>query len=254
MKKFLVISFLFLTLAGGWRFAQKYVRIQLIPKAHSQAGTKDQKKPLPEKPAAPTDMPIPKEMLNDLPPAAVSPSPAQLPSAPAPQIAPIPPPPLLNEELPPMEQMAEGKSPQELDPSIKFLSNDGFVYDPTGRRDPFKSYMVATRLEAAPLEAARVASKPLIPSFLLGPSDQGQADSLEGHDVVAFKLIGILWDVHDPKAMVRSPSNKVYLVRRKTRIGRNNGYVAAIREGEIVVVELTNDAKTSTTRVLTLQK
>lgn len=143
------------------------------------------------------------------------------------------------------------KTPQELDPSIKFLNNEGFVYDPVGRRDPFKSFISVSVTETGTI--IETAPKSSMPSFLLRPNE-GIGDTLEASDTGAFKLVGILWNVHDPKAMLRSPGGKVFMVRLKSRVGRNNGYVAAIREGEVVVVELMNDAKTPTTRVLSLQK
>ena len=46
-----------------------------------------------------------------------------------------------------------------------------------------------------------------------------------------------MWDVKNPKAMFIDPNNTVHVIGVDERIGRNNGYVAVIREGEVVVVE-----------------
>ena len=75
-------------------------------------------------------------------------------------------------------------------------------------------------------------------------------------DVSQFKLLGIIWQVKDPKAMVIDPGGRTHLIRRQTRIGRNNGFVAVIREGEVIIVEPSvgeNGVQTAITRILNLQ-
>jgi len=79
---------------------------------------------------------------------------------------------------------------------------------------------------------------------------------LQAFDLDQLHLVGIIWDVKSPKAMITDPTGKGYVVRVNERIGRNNGYIARIREGEIVVVEsITNlEGKLSyTTKLLKLQ-
>lgn len=60
---------------------------------------------------------------------------------------------------------------------------------------------------------------------------------LQRYELNEFKLVGIMWDVHDPKAMFVDPDHQVHVVGRDESIGKKNGYIAAIREGEVVVVE-----------------
>ena len=60
---------------------------------------------------------------------------------------------------------------------------------------------------------------------------------LQKWELGEFKLVGIMWDVRDPKAMFIDPENQVHVVGRDESIGKKNGYVAVIREGEVVVVE-----------------
>jgi type IV pilus assembly protein PilP len=43
--------------------------------------------------------------------------------------------------------------------------------------------------------------------------------------------------VKRPRAMINDPDGKVHIVGPNTKIGLRNGYIAVIREGEIVVVE-----------------
>lgn len=66
-------------------------------------------------------------------------------------------------------------------------------------------------------------------------------DPLLKSDVQDFEIVGIMWEVNKPKAIIRDRDNQNHLILKGTRIGRNNGFVAAIREGEIVVMETIED-------------
>jgi type IV pilus assembly protein PilP len=95
-----------------------------------------------------------------------------------------------------------------------------YIYDPKGRRDPFKPYVEIKAAEESELAG------PLLP--------------LQQFDLEQLRLVGIIWNVSDPKAMFVDPRNQVHVVRHDERIGKRNGYVAVIREGEVVVVEAVN--------------
>ena len=56
-------------------------------------------------------------------------------------------------------------------------------------------------------------------------------------DLDQLRLVGIMWDVKDPKAMFMDPEKEVLVLGRDEGIGNRNGYIATIREGEVVVVE-----------------
>ncbi|MGE0762498.1 MAG: pilus assembly protein PilP [Bdellovibrionales bacterium] len=134
------------------------------------------------------------------------------------QPAPPPPPvapPAAVDAVPKLPEGLEGGLSSELE---SFL--EPYIYDPKGRRDPFKPYA-----ETAPLEEGELAG-PLLP--------------LQQYDLEQLRLVGILWNIADPKAMFVDPKNQVHIVRRDERVGKKNGYVAVIREGEVVVVEAVN--------------
>jgi Tfp pilus assembly protein PilP len=140
-------------------------------------------------------------------------------------------------------------APIQVDPEIKMVNSE-YIYDPSGRRDPFKPFIQFRKEDFAPsnLPRSEMENAPLFAPVQAGP------DSIEGYAVDNLKLVGIIWNVSDPKAMFEAPTKKVFLVHKQSRIGKNNGYVAAIREGEIVVVEIAPDGKTPTTRVISLQR
>lgn len=95
-----------------------------------------------------------------------------------------------------------------------------FLYDPKGRRDPF-----------APFRAEEPTSDTT--SEVLGPILPLQRFSLS-----ELKLIGIMWDISEPKALFVDPNGRYWPpVGIDDRIGNKNGYVAAIREGEVVIIE-----------------
>lgn len=94
-----------------------------------------------------------------------------------------------------------------------------FIYDPKGRRDPFGPYVD--------------------PQEVTDGNFQGPLLPLQRFDIEELKLIGIMWNISEPKAMFVDPNAQIHVVGKDERIGRNNGYIAVIREGEVVIVEAT---------------
>lgn len=92
-----------------------------------------------------------------------------------------------------------------------------FIYDQVNRRDPFLAYA-----EYVPTDTAA-------PARPLSPAQRFDLDQL--------RLVGIMWDIKEPKAMFMDPEAEVLVLGRDEGIGNRNGYIAAIREGEVVVVE-----------------
>jgi len=117
---------------------------------------------------------------------------------------------------------AEGVLPVESSAPVipQFASDDQYTYDPTGRRDPFKPYRNY---------------RPPPPSGPLILADD--SDPLQRWDLDRFNVVAIMWEVRHPKAMVKDPDGRMYMIGKSTKIGRNAGFVATIREGEVVVVE-----------------
>ncbi len=125
-------------------------------------------------------------------------------------------------------------------PAIPQVSpaGDGYVYDPTGRRDPFKPYRSA-------LSALDKTKRNII-----------STDPLQKWELERLQVIGILWEVRTPRAMVIDPDGVIHTIFKNTKIGRNNGIVAAIREGEVVVIQTIDNEGTITkeTKILELGK
>lgn len=149
---------------------------------------------------------------------------------------PVPPPPpeAAIEAEAPVSDGATASSPQ---PS-QFILTDGYVYDPSGKRDPFKPFRT---MRPGGADKAK-------PIETLEPLQRWELERLQ--------VVGILWDVRKPRAMVRDPDGIVYTVVKDSKIGRSEGFVAAIREGEVVVIETRYEDGnvTKEPRVLELKK
>jgi type IV pilus assembly protein PilP len=113
----------------------------------------------------------------------------------------------------------ENTDPNFQSPQLTIFSGmmDPFDYDPRGRRDPFGQPIPDIPMSQGGLHG------PLLP--------------LQRFELNQLRLTGILWDVRQPKAILKDPSGAIYIVGPNAKIGPRNGYVAVIREGEIVVVE-----------------
>lgn len=100
--------------------------------------------------------------------------------------------------------------------------DDGFIYDPSGKRDPFKPYRnIRATFDAAKDRA--VQDKDLEP--------------LERYDLEKLQVVAILWEVQSPRAILRTPEGSTHTIVKNTKVGKNFGRVVAIREGEIVIQE-----------------
>ncbi len=94
-------------------------------------------------------------------------------------------------------------------------------YSPMGKRDPFRPLALKT--------------KP-------GPRARANFSPLERFEIGQLKLVGIVWDVKDPKAMVEDTTGLGYIVKVGTPIGDKEGKVKTIKPTEVVIEEIHIDA------------
>lgn len=111
-----------------------------------------------------------------------------------------------------------------------------FVYDKDRFRDPFES-----QGGAGPLSAGQTYG-PFLP--------------LQKNRLSEYKLKGLLWKTERPLAVFADPKGAEFRLEIKDYIGENFGYIASIREKEVVVIQtIEEDNKLySTTKVLFLEK
>ncbi len=88
-------------------------------------------------------------------------------------------------------------------------------------RDPFRPMTLRARMSARPREN-------------LSP--------LERLDLSQLKIVGVIWDIKEPRAMVEDSAGLGYVVKVGTPIGNNDGRVKAIQRNQIIVEENYEDA------------
>ena len=107
---------------------------------------------------------------------------------------------------------------QEAAPEDGGFGGDGdrsYAYDPIGKRDPFRSFILDRLKE---LEATAK-----------GP--------LEQFDLAQLTVLGVLWETSEPRAFVADPSGQGYIVRAGDPIGTNSGSVIQIDDNLMLVRE-----------------
>jgi type IV pilus assembly protein PilP len=128
-------------------------------------------------------------------------------------------------------------NPMMTDPLLEGFFED-LQYNPADKRDPFLPYFAIQKQKLA-----------------LG--DSTPLEPLQQFALNDLKVIGIIWDVGHPKALIIDPGGKSHIIVENTKLGKEFGYVAAIREGEIIVVEPIQDVegkKGYQTKILKLTK
>jgi type IV pilus assembly protein PilP len=122
---------------------------------------------------------------------------------------------------------ASSAGPASTAPSAKLATTEtGWKYDPTGKPDPFKSFILAA---AAQEEAPKVVRRQLTPLQKMPLSE------------IESGLKAIIWGQLGSKALVEDATGKGYVVQEGTYVGQHDGIVKKIYEDRIVVEEYRRD-------------
>ena len=94
------------------------------------------------------------------------------------------------------------------------------IYDPTGKRDPFRPFDFAPKV-----------------------TEDSTKTPLERYDVNQLKLTAVISSADGgvPAATVENTSGKGFIVKKGVKIGLNGGEVVDIKQDRIIVVETTTD-------------
>jgi len=114
---------------------------------------------------------------------------------------------------------AQQKEGQETVDSIlrqqeDLLSGRTFSYDPGGRRDPFRP--------------------PRVSQMLVGGAER---TPLQRYELGQLRLVAVIYDTRDPRAVVEDDGGLGYIIRVGTKIGVNDGVVRGIERGRVLVEE-----------------
>ena len=111
-----------------------------------------------------------------------------------------------------MKANTDGSAPAEQKSEPQSAGN----FSTAGKRDPFRPFTLSTRTNSRPREN-------------LSP--------LERYDLGQLRLVGIVWHIKEPTAMIEDSVGLGYIVKVGTPIGANEGKVRAIKPSEIVIEE-----------------
>lgn len=126
----------------------------------------------------------------------------------------------INKKLEPQKTQNELDQLDEVEDVKTMEDSVEYRYEPVGKRDPFRPY----RDSKIGIGQIRSGARTLEP--------------LEKFDLKVLEVIAIIWANDKPKALIQDPEKNVHSVIKGQRIGRNDGYIAEIREGEVIVIEL----------------
>lgn len=126
----------------------------------------------------------------------------------------------------PSKTAAAAKPPPPPEPATP--ATPGYVYNPVGKRDPFRSPEAEPAAQAALANAS--CNEPLC-----------------RFDVDQLTLVAVVSGDANPLAMVQDPQGRGYFVRRNTRVGKQGGKVTQIMSDAVVITEYftTPDGKTT---------
>ena len=114
-------------------------------------------------------------------------------------------------------------TPQKETSSVQATEEEhDYVYDPTGKRDPFQPF-IATQT-------------PVTPS-----GEEIPVTPLQQYDLSQLKLVAILVGTGEGKAMVEDAEGKGYIVEKGIYVGRNFGKVKAVMKDRVVIEERYKD-------------
>lgn len=111
----------------------------------------------------------------------------------------------------PVQEPATGEP--AVDPGYGSVG-DQYVYDSTGRRDPFRSFRFVDEE---------------VPNPGFGP--------LGDYELSQLSVVAVVWETKRPRALVADPSGRAFVVHEGSQIGKNAGRVIHIGDNLVLVKE-----------------
>ena len=105
------------------------------------------------------------------------------------------------------------REPTVLDKAIE--AQEAYTYNPIGKRDPFRSFLASGERSG----------------------DDVPQTPLQRYEVDQYQLVGIIWGIERPRALVQDPEGVGHVMEVGTYIGKNWGKVTRISAEEVVVTE-----------------
>lgn len=132
---------------------------------------------------------------------------------------PPPPPPSRAVETEPQKPQEETKEEETVE-----IKAPEYQYDPSGRREPFKT-LIAEEI-------------PEIPDVIATPNPELLKTPLQKFDINQLKLTGIILGGLGDYARVSAPDGKSYTINIGTLMGKHEGQVMSIDDNVVIVKEI----------------
>ena len=100
--------------------------------------------------------------------------------------------------------------------SAQEAKSESYFYNPVGKRDPFLSPFHTAQKQVVVKEAKT---------------------PLQRFDLGQLRLVGVVWEMQQPKALIEDSGGLGYIVEAGTLIGSNGGVIKLIEPRRIVVEE-----------------
>lgn len=114
----------------------------------------------------------------------------------------------------PVAAAAKAKAPVVKE-TVEEEPEEEYTYNPIGKRDPFRSFLsLGTR----------------------GPEPIPRTP-LQKYEIDQYQLVGIVWGIERPRALVEDPEGVGHVMEIGTYIGKNWGKVTQISPTEVMVTE-----------------
>ena len=94
---------------------------------------------------------------------------------------------------------------------------DEYDYNPIGKRDPFKSFLSLASDNDNESSVPRTA--------------------LQKYDIGQYTLVGIIWGMERPRALVQDPEKQGHVMELGTYVGKNWGKVTNISDNRVIITE-----------------
>lgn len=155
--------------------------------------------------------------------------------------------------LPPNSVSAE-KTEDTQPPKGQIFQVDEYIYNPTGKVDPFRSVILGKK-EKEKLEEERKKIEDVKEEERFKKElENVPMTPLQEFDVSSIKVVAIMWGDMGKYALVEAPDGKGYTIKRGTYIGKGRGIVKKISDEMLTIEEKYIDVdKKIKTRIVELK-
>ncbi len=152
--------------------------------------------------------------------------------------------------------LPQDQNPKSLSNQIRDLNPDSM----TGEQDYFPSFIYDERGRSDPFEPKLKNAEPVYQGDdeVVLTEEQIVRAGLMKYELSALTLTAILISTKTKaKALIKDPTGTVYVIHENDSVGRNNGVIKKIRQGQVVVLEYRDQpegGRLYTTQILSLGK